>query len=266
MERGKGHQSIVAFKGGGSTWGAAVECAALSGFYAEKWKAAGGPVVVADKSITGSYVDRISTVVAKRATMMFEGPLAYSGFERPVGNFFGGAGGTPATVDTSAYQHVFKFADRDAKFGTFAYESVKDTVVTENPSAQFTKLKLSGKSEDVFRISMEGLGDDVKIDSSVNTTTTIDTVTVPPGGTYKVPFAQASFLLTNQTAGHHHREALLSHRETGSEGEAGGEGIEHLAEATHGTVRLLRGGGDLLDLLVELLDALDRARRIDRDG
>lgn len=201
MARGKGHQSIVAFKGGGSTWGAAVECAALSGFYAEKWKAAGGPVVVADKSITGSYVDRISTVVAKRATMMFEGPLAYSGFERPVGNFFGGAGGTPATVDTSAYQHVFKFADRDAKFGTFAYESVKDTVVTENPSAQFTKLKLSGKSEDVFRISMEGLGDDVKIDSSVNTTTTIDTVTVPPGGTYKVPFAQASFLLNNQTAG-----------------------------------------------------------------
>jgi len=201
MARGKGFQSIVGFKGGGSTWGTAVECAALSGFYANDFKVSGGVDVIPDNRIHGGYVAKIATPGAHKAQVMFNADLAYSGFERCVANFFGGVSGTPATVDTSAYQHVHKFADRDAIFGTFAYESVKDTTITEAPSVQFSKLSLSGKSQGVFTISMEGMGDAVEIASSVNTTTTIDTVTVPTGGLYTVPFSQASFLLNNQTAG-----------------------------------------------------------------
>jgi hypothetical protein len=199
MARGKGHQGIVAFVGGGATWGTAVECGAGTGFYARNFKISGGNDGHPDMSITGAYSQRISTVVAKRATASFECDLSYQGNSRAIMNLFGGTSATPTTVDTSAYQHVAKFADRDAIFGTMAYEGIKDTTVVEGPSVQFNKLTLAGKSGEVFTLSMEGMADTVKIDSSVNTTTTIDTTTVLNYA--PVPFGHASFLLNDQTAG-----------------------------------------------------------------
>ena len=199
MARGKGHQSIVAFMGGGATWGTAVECAAGSGFYADSFKIDGGIEPIPDLSITGAYAQRIGTPGNHKASVSFAGNLSYQGHERVIMNFFGGVSGVPTTVDTSAYQHVAKLADRDAIFGTFAYEGIKDTTVVEASSVQFSKLNLSGKSGENFKISMEGMADTAKIDSSVNTTTTIDTVTVVNYA--PVPYSQASFLLNNQTAG-----------------------------------------------------------------
>lgn len=199
MARGKGHEAIVAFKGGGSTWGTAVECGALSGFYAETFDIDGGIEPIPDMSITGGFAQKIGTPGAHRAAVNFSGNLSYQGHERVIQNFFGGVSGTPATVDTSAYKHIAKLASRESIFGTFCYEGVKDTKIVEAPSVQFSKLNLSGKARDVFKISMEGMGDVAVLDSSVNTTTTIDTVTVANYAT--VPFAHASFLMNDQADG-----------------------------------------------------------------
>lgn len=197
--RGKGHQSIVAFVGGGATWGTAIAAGAGHGFYANSFKVAGGIEPIPDNSITGAYTQKISSAGNHTATVSFEADLSYQGFERAIMNLFGGTSGVPTTVDTSAYQHVAKLADRDAIFGTFAYEGVKDTTIVEAPSVQFNKLTLSGKSGEMFKLSMEGMADTVNITSAVNTTTTIDTTTVL--NYMPVPFSQATFLLNNQSAG-----------------------------------------------------------------
>jgi len=200
MARGKGHQTIVAFKGGGATFGTAVECAAASGLYVDEVNISGSGIEqIPDMSLTGAYAPRISTPGNHKASVSFKGNLSYQGQERVITNFFGGVSGTPATVDTSAYQTVAKLADRDSIFGTFAFEGIKDTTVVELPSVQFNKITLSGKEGETFKLAMEGLGDCVKLDSSVNTTTTIDTVTAVNYA--PVPFAHASFLLNDQTAG-----------------------------------------------------------------
>lgn len=197
MARGKGHQSIVAFRAGGATWGTAVACGAGHGFYARKFNLSGGPGNIPDEQITGAYVQKIATPGAIDGKAMIECDLTYQGQDRVIANFFGSD--TSGVTDTSAYSHVFKFADRDAVFGTMAYEGLKDTKIVEGPSVQFNKLVLSGKQNGVFTLQAEGMADDVKLDSAVNTTTTIDTVTV--AAYEKVPFAQAAFLMNDQTAG-----------------------------------------------------------------
>lgn len=198
MARGKGHQSIAAFVAGGSTWGTAVTASTGHGIYTNNHKITGGIETIPDNAITGAYFQKISTPGAHKASVSFEADLVYQGFERCIANFFGQAG-TPSAADTSAYQHVLKAADRDSVFGTFVYEGVKDTTVVEAPSVQFNKLTLSGKAMDVVKLSMEGMADDVVIASSVNTTSSIDTVTVVKNT--KVPFSHVSFLLNNQSAG-----------------------------------------------------------------
>lgn len=199
MARGKGNQAIVSFRAGGSTFGTANACGAGHGFYADKFKISGGPKPIPDNRITGAYSAKIGTSGPRSATVSFEAPLTYQGFERVIGNFFGGINGSPTAVDTSAQQHVFKYADRDAVFGTFAYEGVKDTKVVEAPSVQFNKLTLSAKMGDKVMLSMEGMADDVVFDSAVNTTTTIDTVTVTADE--QIPWQHLSFLMNDQTAG-----------------------------------------------------------------
>ena len=78
MARGKGHQSIVAFRAGGATWGTAVACGAGHGFYARKFNLSGGPGNIPDEQITGAYVQKIATPGAIDGKAMIECDLTGS--------------------------------------------------------------------------------------------------------------------------------------------------------------------------------------------
>jgi hypothetical protein len=112
-----------------------------------------------------------------------------------------GTAGAPSTVDTTAKQHVLKIkADQDGIFSTLAYEYLKDTKVGEVPGLKWNKLKISGKQGERLMLEASGIGDTWTDASASNTTTTIDSITLPSNREYAT-FAQVAFKLNDQSAG-----------------------------------------------------------------
>jgi hypothetical protein len=199
MARGIGQEGILSWNNAATTFGTATASGAGHGIYARNFKVNGGVEPLADMSITGGFNQRISSPGARKATFSFEANYSYQGFERVLANLFGGISGAPTTVDTSAYQHRYRFARRDTVIGTLAYEGIKDTTVVECPACWVTKVTLSSKEKEDVMINVEGIADDVTISSAVNTTTTIDNVTVL--NYQRALFSESLFKLNDQTAG-----------------------------------------------------------------
>lgn len=199
MARAKGFESLIAWKKG-TTWGTAVAAGALDGIYAKSVPFPdGGTELIENMQISGSPTQKPPTLGDRRFTGSILADLVYEGLETLIAQVMGTAG-APSTVDTTAKLHVFKIKQElDGIFGTLAYEAVKDTTIFEAPSFKLTGFTLRGKANGNIEIEFRGIAYDFTPSSAVNTTTTIDTVTVPTNSQYLSTFGHLAFWMNAQT-------------------------------------------------------------------
>lgn len=202
MARAKGQQALVAWKKG-TTWDTAVAGGALDGIYVKSISfPEGGTELIENMQISGAEAtQRPPTLGDKRYSGIIVADLPYEGLDTLIAQVFGTAG-APATVDTTAKQHVYKMKqDLDGIFGTLAYEILKDTTIYEAPSMKLHGLTLRGKANQNVEVELRGIASNFTDSSAVNTTTTIDTVTVPANSQYLAPFSHITFQMNAQTGG-----------------------------------------------------------------
>lgn len=199
MARAKGFQGIVGRKKG-STWGTAVVPASGDGLYVRTLSTPFNTARITNRQITGKATHRQPIAGAREGTISWEAALRYEGHETDIALALGTAG-APSTVDTSGYQHVIKPKDDlDGIFATLAYELIKDTKVIQIASYMANKLTLSSEAKGDVMLKVEGIGFDWKDDSTTNTTTTIDSVTLPSNNEIAA-FSQSVFRLNAQSGG-----------------------------------------------------------------
>jgi len=201
VAKGKGYQGILGFKRNTNTWGgAAVAAGATDGVEVVSSPLQANRALVPDMQITGRVTQRQSDYAQKSIQGdVLTTALRYEGLERVIAGVFGTAG-VPATVDTTARRHVFKIADNLGVWFTLAYEIIKDTTIYE-----FNQIKLSGltlriQANGRLEISVRGIAHDFTDTSVINTTTTIDTVTLPANREY-AEFRSVVVRMNAQSAG-----------------------------------------------------------------
>jgi len=196
MSRAKGFQGIVGRKKG-SVWGTPTVPAAGDGIEVLSCVPSGGTGLIEDNQITGRVTQREASPGNRSVTVVLRTALRYEGNGREVAYVLGTAG-TPATVDTTGRKHTFKIKDDlDGIFETLAYEILKDAKVEELSSVKWNKLKISGKAGERIEIEVSGIAHDWSDASAVNTTTTIDSITLPANREFAL-FAQAVLLMNAQ--------------------------------------------------------------------
>ena len=178
MARAKGYQGIVGLKKA-AVWGTAVACGAGDGLEVHSANVVANRQLIARKGITG----RVTQLAPDKGNLDVNGPvtfpLRYEGLGRVIAGLMGTAG-VPATVDVAARRHVFKIADStDGIFFTLAYEILKDTKVFEFNTLKITGLTLRWSTPGHVELEIRTIGNDFSDASATNTTTTIDTVTLP---------------------------------------------------------------------------------------
>lgn len=183
MARAKGFQGIVGRKKA-ATWGTAVEVGAGDGIEVLSCTPDGSTQPIEDMQITGRVTQRESSPGNRNVTAALATALRYEGNEHDIAMVMGTAG-VPTTVDASAYQHALRIADQlDGLFATLAYELVKDTKVIEIPGVKWNQLTVRGRANERIQLELSGIGFDYEDASSINTTTTIDNVTLPSNREY----------------------------------------------------------------------------------
>ena len=196
MARAKGFQGIVG-RIKAATWGTAVECAALSGIEVTSCVIDGNTQAIEDEQITGVVTQQHADPGNRETSVSLATALRYEGNQFDVAMLMGTAG-VPATVDTDARNHVLMINnDIEAIFGTLAYELIKDTMVVECPGVKWKNATFRGRSGERIGLEMAGDGFDFEPASAVNTTTTIDTVTLPTIREYAL-MSQAVLELNDQ--------------------------------------------------------------------
>ncbi|MBU0665349.1 MAG: hypothetical protein KJ990_12510 [Proteobacteria bacterium] len=108
-----------------------------------------------------------------------EAYMRYEGFDTILALLMGTAG-APTRVDlTAAYANSYLLASKiDGLFATLAMKKLT-SAVWEFPSVKINSIKISGEMNKPLKISIGLIGDKLDRASSVNTTTTIATITVP---------------------------------------------------------------------------------------
>lgn len=181
MAKAKGYQGIVALPKA-AAWGTAIVGGAGHGLEVTAVNVEANRTIIPRTSITGRVTRKEGdkgNIVVGGSILAF---LRYEGFGRAIAMLFGTAG-VPATVDTTARAHTFKIADSiDGLFLTLAYEILKDTTIFEFNSLKVTKIKLAWAMNGYVTLELEVIGMDFTDASVINTTTTIDTVTLPANG------------------------------------------------------------------------------------
>ena len=197
MARAKGFQGLVGRKKA-SVWGTAVAAGALDGIEVLSVLIDGSTQAIEDLQITGRVTQREATAGVRQVSVALATALRYEGNEFDVAMLMGTAG-VPATVDTSARNHLLKIADQiDGIFGTIAYEIIKDTTVIEAPSVKWNSLTLRARQNERVQLELAGIADDFEPASAVNTTTTVDTITLPATREY-ADFSQCVLELNAQS-------------------------------------------------------------------
>ena len=196
MPRAKGFQGICGRKKA-ADWGTAVAAGASDGIEVTSCLIDGAAQAIEDMQITGSVTQKEASAGNRNVSVALATALRYEGNEFDIAMLMGLAG-VPSLVDTSAYQHVLKIADQmDALFNTLAYELIKDTTVIEAPTVKWNSLTLRARQNERLQLELSGIAYDFEPASAVNTTTTIDTVTLPSNREYAT-FAQAVLELNAQ--------------------------------------------------------------------
>lgn len=185
MAIGKGFQGIVGVKRNNNAWGgAALACGATDGVEVLSVPLQANRQLIPDMQITGRVTQRQSDVGNKVIQGdVLSSALRYEGLERLIAGVMGTAG-VPSTVDTTGKKHVFKIADSLSPFWTVAYEIIKDTLIYEFNTVILTGLSLKWSQGGRVEITFRGIGHDFSDGSAINTTTTIDTITLPANREY----------------------------------------------------------------------------------
>lgn len=178
MAKAKGYQAIVGLKKA-SAWGTAVACGAGDGLEALTVGLRGIRQIIPDRSIRGF----VYTYEGDKGNVVVEGtavfPLRYEGVGRLVAGLLGTAG-VPTTVDTTAKKHVLAVAaTTDGIFWTLAYEILKDALIYEFNTVKIRRVTIRATIPGRVELEVDFIGHDFSDASATNTTTTIDTVTVP---------------------------------------------------------------------------------------
>lgn len=185
MARSKGFQGICAVKKA-TTWGTAVAGGATDGVEVISLETPGNTELIEDMQITGNVTARESDAGTRTVDVTLKTALRYEGLERLIALTLGTAG-APTTVDTTGRRHAIKIANQiDGIFSTVAFELMKDTTIIEVPSVKWNAVTLRCAAGGRAEIEFKGIGDDWKDNSAINTTTTIDTVTLPTNREYAV--------------------------------------------------------------------------------
>lgn len=178
MARSKGFQGIVGRKKA-STWGTAVAAGSGDGVRVLSLVPDAATDALDDRAITGRVTMTKQYTGNRNVKVTMVTNLRYEGNTRDLAQVFGVAG-VPSTVDTTGKKHVGKIADQiDGIFNTLAFEFLKDTKVAELPTVKWTKATIRGEIGGEMELQLEGIGFDYTEGSATNTTTTIDTITVP---------------------------------------------------------------------------------------
>jgi hypothetical protein len=178
MARGKGYQGIIGLRKA-ATWGTAVACGATHGIEVLSLDTPGNAQLVDDLSLTGKVTMKPAVAGIKMVDVTFSANLRYEGFETAIALVLGTAG-APATVDTSAKQHTLKLADEfDGIFATLAYEIIKDTTIIELTTVKWISCSFKSGPGKPVELTLKGIAHNYEPASAVNTTTTIDTITLP---------------------------------------------------------------------------------------
>lgn len=198
MARAKGFQGIVGRKKG-SVWGTSVVPAALNGIEVLSLAAEGERQLIPDRSIQGAVTQRTSYAGNKNVPITMRTQLRYEGNETDIALALGSTGGAPTTVDTTGKSHVIRINNQiDGLFSTLAFELLKDTKVIEVPSVKWNRLTLRGRSNEIVSLELQGIGSDWKDDSGTNTTTSIDSITLPANREFAL-FRQAVLWMNAQS-------------------------------------------------------------------
>jgi tail tube protein len=177
MARAKGYQGIVGIRKA-PTWGTAVACGAGHGVWVHSANVVANRGLIPQRSITG----RPTQQTPDKGNLDVNGPLTfplrYEGLGLVIASLLGTAG-VPATVDTSARKHTFKIADHtDGLFWTLAYEVLKDLTIYEFNTLKAVGITLRWSNPGHAEMEVRTIGNDFTDASVINTTTTIDTVTM----------------------------------------------------------------------------------------
>lgn len=198
MARAKGYQGIVGIRKAG-TWGTAVAAGAGHGVWATNVGVVANRGLIPQKSITG----RSTQLTADKGNLDVGGPLTfpmrYEGLGLGIASLLGLAG-VPATVDTTARRHVFKIGDStDGIFWSLAYEVLKDALIYEFNTLKAIGLTVRWSIPGHVELEIRTIGHDFTDASAINTTTTIDTVTMPANA--EIAQARQCVVLMNAQGG-----------------------------------------------------------------
>jgi hypothetical protein len=178
MAKAKGYQGIVALPKA-ATWGTAVAGGAGHGLEVNAVELEANRGIIPRQTITGRVTRREGDKGNIEVGGSIRLPLRYEGVGRLIAGLMGTAG-VPSTVDTTAKKHTFKIADSlDGIFWTLAYEILKDTTIYEFNTIKLSRVTIRWSIAGEIMLEVEAIGHDFTDASAVNTTTTIDTVTLP---------------------------------------------------------------------------------------
>lgn len=202
MPKGRIFQGILGLKRNTNSWGgAALACGALDGIKVLAAPLQANKQLIPNMSIQGRSTqtknDKGNLVIQGD---VFSAELAYEGFERALAGVMGTAG-APATVDTSARLHKFRIKDALETWWTLAYELVKDTLVYEFNTILLTGFSIKSSQGGRIELTIRGIGHDFSDASVINTTTTIDTITVPANSVQAALFRHLVARLNDESAG-----------------------------------------------------------------
>lgn len=108
--------------------------------------------------------------------------LRYDGLELPLALAMGQSGGVPVSqAGTSAYaQSLTPVPDNAGLMATLAMTSGVD--VHECPSVKFSGITIRGSAGGAVKADFDCIADDLRVDSLVNTVSSISAIDVPPAG------------------------------------------------------------------------------------
>lgn len=128
-----------------------------------------------------------------------EAYMRYEGFDLILALLMGVAGVPSRIALTAAYSNSYTLASKvDGLFATLAMKKLTSTI-WEFPSAKINEIKISGEMNKPLKISIGLIGDKLDRASTVNTTTTIATITVPDASNRIFMNKDTVFRMNNQS-------------------------------------------------------------------
>jgi len=192
-----GREAVVALKKA-TTWGTAVECGASDGILitSESIQQTIEPLV--DDSL-GAVWPKYSDQGKRDASGPIDAYLRYEGLDVALALIMGTAATPSQQAATSAYVGKLELADNIVgKFATIAQLKKSDKVF-ENPTAKLFGFTISCEALQPAKLSLEVISNNVTLDSSTNTNTTMANVTYPDYGNRVIMNSDCEFRINDQS-------------------------------------------------------------------